>query len=582
MSSITIDKENFRVCPQTSFRVHKPTEPLIIINAVMAILTLSTGGIAALLMGLHKSPGQAWTLLKSTTAYYRVVNIHGFNMLIFWVIWFEVALMYFVPTVLLNSPLFSTKMGWGAFATMLIGTLGLEYILIFGSPKNIVMFTAYHPLTAEPAFYMFYLIYAVGVLLAGANFFLTVYQAKKTGTYPHKSLPLVVYGVFVAVVIAVQAILNGAIVLSIGWLYSLGVLKHPVDADLWKQVFWGFGHSAQYINITATAAVWYTLIAISTGAKPLNEKFSRLAFLLYLVFTVPVATHHLIVDPAYSMPFKIINATILALGLAVPSLIHAFVIPGALEKQVRLQNPDDEEVTDSLFGWMRKLPWNEHPAIPAIIWSVFLFGVGGIIGSIQGTYQLNMITHNTLRINAHFHLTVVAGTTIAFMAIAYYVIELIPRRKILFGRLKSIQIHLYAIGLLLLSGGMFIAGVQGAPRRTATYQNYASNGFKLPAWNFGLWMLSVGAVFAVTAGVIFVVLIVGSLFFGEKLPKEGDWSSAIPGGDPEVLEEEHGDGLEAPGTLGLGVLFMILFAVFYIVTFLVLSQGWDIGRLTYP
>ncbi|MHA2502142.1 MAG: cbb3-type cytochrome c oxidase subunit I [Candidatus Kariarchaeaceae archaeon] len=576
-----LNKEEFRVCPETTFRVYKPAQMLMIVNAVVAVLCLTVGGITALLMGLHKSPDQVWSLLENSQQYYRVVHAHGFNMLIFWVVWFEIAAGYFVSTVILNSPMYSVKMGWLQVGMMLTGTLGLEYLMFFGEFKNIVMFTAYHPLTAQPAFYFFYIVYALGVLVGGLNFFMTVYHAKKNKTYPHESLPLVVYGVFVAFVIAVQALLNGAIVLIMAWLFSLGVIPEPVDADLWKQVFWGFGHTAQYINISATAAVWYTLIAISTGAKPLNEKFSRTAFLFYLIFTVPVATHHLIVDPAYSMPFKIINATILALGLAVPSMIHAFVIPGALEKQIREQHKDDETVTDTTLGWMRKMPWNE-PAIPAIIWSVFLFGIGGIMGSIQGTYQLNMITHNTLRINAHFHLTVVAGTTVAFMGLAYYFIELIPRRKIFFGKLKAIQIHLYAIGLLLLSLGMFIAGVLGAPRRTATYQNYATAGFELPAWDFGLYLLSFGAIVAVLGGGLFVFLIVTSLFFGEKLPEEGDWSTPTPGAELESEETEHSEGLEAPGTFGLGVLFMILFALFYLVTFIILSQGWDVGRITYP
>ncbi|MDH5404598.1 MAG: cbb3-type cytochrome c oxidase subunit I, partial [Candidatus Heimdallarchaeota archaeon] len=336
-------------------------------------------------------------------------------------------------------------------------------------------------------------------------------------------------------------------------------------------------HTAQYINISATAAVWYALIAVSTGAKPLNEKYSRFAFFSYLVFTVPVATHHLIVDPAYSMVYKMTNATVLALGLAVPSIIHAFVIPGALEKQVRLKHKDDEEVSGSLYGWMKKLDWDQ-PAIPAIIWSVALFGIGGILGSIQGTYQLNMITHNTLRIVAHFHLTVVAGTTVAFMGLAYYFIELIPRRKIMFGWMKKYQLHIYSLGLLILTTGMFIAGVQGYPRRTATTSSYEGNGIDLPGWDIGLWILGFGAILAVFGGILFVVNIVFSLFFGEKLEKEGDWNSPIPG-QYEIEEHENGTKLEAPSTFTFGIFYVAIFMLFYIVTFLILSGGWDVGRL---
>lgn len=567
-------KEEFRVCPVTNFRVHRDAQLLMTVNAVTAIVFLLIGGTMAILMGLHKTPGQVWSFVANRD-YYLIVSLHGLNMLIFWIIFFEMAAVIFVATIFLNAKLYSMKLGWTSYGLMIVGALMLDLVVWLDHPNSTVMFTAYMPFKAHPLFYLGYILFAVGVLLQGINFFLTVYHAKKSGAYPHDSLPLVVYGVAVAVIIAVQAIISGAIVMVLGLLYSLDWIA-ATDADLWKQLFWGFGHTAQYINISATAAIWYTLIAVSTGAKPLSEKYSRLAFFFYIVFTVPVATHHLIVDPAYSVTFKIINSTLMALGLAIPSMMHAFVIPGALEKQMRVTHKDDPEVTESLYGWMKKLPWDQ-PAIPAIIWSILLFGVGGILGSIQGTYQLNMLTHNTLRINGHFHLTVVAGTTIAFMALAYYFLELVPGRKIIFGKLKTYQIHLFAIGLLLLSLGMFIAGVQGAPRRTATHTFYGEN-FTLPAWDSGLWILAIGAIIACTAGAIFITLMVFSLFFGEKLDLEGDWSTEIP--KEAEQEKAHGHtGLEAPGTLSLGVLFMIVFAVFYVTTFLILGLGWKIGRI---
>ncbi len=573
-AAIEFTKDEFRVCPETSFRVFKPAEPLMIVNAVAAILTLAIGGTAALLMGLHKLPIDWSPLGTNSELYYRIVSIHGVNMLILWIVFFEVAAMIFVSTAILNMRLASVPLGWVSFGLMLVGALMLEYALFLDPADQIVMFTAYFPLKASPAFYLGYILFAVGVLLASGVFFWTIYLAKKT-LYADRSLPLTVYGVFIAVVIAVQAILNGAIVMVLALLYSLGFLQPvDIDADFWKQVFWGFGHTAQYINISATAAIWYALIFITLGAKPLNEKYSRFAFLCYLIFTVPVATHHLIVDPAYSMPFKVINATILALGLAVPSLIHAFVIPGAMEKKMRAEGKAGE----GLFGWIKNLPWNE-PGIGALFWSIFLFGFGGMLGSIQGTYQLNLITHNTLRINAHFHLTVVAATTVAFMGLSYYFMELIPRRKLVSKRLAALQPHLYGIGLAILSTGMFMAGVLGAPRRTATFEFY--DPALVASWTPGLWLLGIGAVIAVLAGALYVFLMVFSLFFGKKLPKEGDFNSPIPGLEGTTKEAEPHDSskrLEAPSIVFIGLAFMVIFAVFYITTFLILAlKGWYIG-----
>ena len=50
--------------------------------------------------------------------------------------------------------------------------------------------------------------------------------------------------------------------------------------------------------------------------------------------------------------------------------------------------------------------------------SLVMFGfLGGISGVVLGTEQINLIMHNTLYVPGHFHGTVVAGTTLAFMAI---------------------------------------------------------------------------------------------------------------------------------------------------------------------
>ena len=568
--TVTYDKQEFRVCPITTFRVHRKAEPVMIVNAVVAILAMALGGIAALLMGLHKFPGQLFSLITEAQ-YYQVVTIHGINMLILWIVWFEIAAAYFVSTAILNSRLFSVPLAWVSTGLMLLGTLLLEFSIFF-EPASWIMFTAYMPMVASPIFYLGYIFFAVGALVGGLVFVLTIIHAQKSGTYPHKALPLSVYGVFVAIVIAVQAILNGAIVMIIALLASLNIIDAAtIDADLWKQMFWGFGHTAQYINISATAAVWYALIFLTVGAKPLSEKYSRLAFFLYLIFTVPVATHHLIVDPAYSLAFKMINATLLAFGLAIPSLIHAFVIPGAMEKKLR----EEGKSKDSLFGWIRALPWTK-PGTGHLFWSILLFGVGGVLGAIQGTYQLNMIIHNTLRINAHFHLTVVAGTTMAFMGLAYYFMELIPRRKVFWPKLTALQPHIYGVGLALLSAGLFIAGVLGAPRRTATYDFYIASGLTLPGWDIGLWILGIGAIIAVAGGTIFVLQMVLSLFFGKKLPAEGDWSSPIPSTPVEASNGKH-TKLDAPGTLAIGIGYLIIFMVWNIVTFLILSLKWPIG-----
>ena len=69
---------------------------------------------------------------------------------------------------------------------------------------------------------------------------------------------------------------------------------------MYRTIWWGFGHSSQQINVAAHVAVWYAIAAIVFGAKPMSEKVSRTAFLLYILFLQLASAHHLLSDPGLS------------------------------------------------------------------------------------------------------------------------------------------------------------------------------------------------------------------------------------------------------------------------------------------
>jgi hypothetical protein len=58
--------------------------------------------------------------------YYRLLGVHGMNMLIFFIIYFEMAVLWFACTVLLNARPAAPRFGWVNFGTMLAGTLMVQ------------------------------------------------------------------------------------------------------------------------------------------------------------------------------------------------------------------------------------------------------------------------------------------------------------------------------------------------------------------------------------------------------------------------------------------------------------------------
>src|SRR3970282_543754 len=89
-------KDDYRDCPVTTLKVDMHAERLIIANAVMAVVTLTLGGIAALLIALTR--WQAVHLLDATW-FYRLLTLHGIDMLVAWMVFFEMAGLHFGSTV---------------------------------------------------------------------------------------------------------------------------------------------------------------------------------------------------------------------------------------------------------------------------------------------------------------------------------------------------------------------------------------------------------------------------------------------------------------------------------------------------
>ena len=218
--------------------------------------------------------------LLDAEMFYLVLTAHGADVLLFWILFFEVAILYFASAVLLNCRLAVPKIAWLAFVLMVVGAVVANVAVLQG--ESSVMFTSYVPMRAEPHFYLGLILFAVGALIAVFVFFATLVIAKAEKTY-EGSVPLVTFGAVTAAIIAVFTIASGAIILVPTWLWSMDLIAN-VDPLLYKIIWWGMGHSSQQVNVAAHVAVWYCIAAMVLGAKPLSEKVSRTAFLMYILF----------------------------------------------------------------------------------------------------------------------------------------------------------------------------------------------------------------------------------------------------------------------------------------------------------
>src|SRR5690606_10052832 len=120
-----------------------------------------------------------------------------------------------------------------------------------------------------------------GALVVTGLFFASLVVAKRDKTY-EGSIPLVTFGALTAAVISVITLLHGAAIYVPTLFWAMG--KGTVDPQIYRMVFWALGHCSQQINVAAQVAVWYLLGGLTVGAVVLNEKVSRMAFVLYVLF----------------------------------------------------------------------------------------------------------------------------------------------------------------------------------------------------------------------------------------------------------------------------------------------------------
>jgi len=254
------------------------------------------------------------------------------------------------------------------------------------------------------------------------------------------------------------------------------------------------------------------------------------------------------------------------------SMVHGMTVPGSIEAAQRAKG-----YTNGLFEWLRKAPWG-NPAFAGMFLSLVMFGfLGGISGVVMGTEQINLIMHNTLYVPGHFHATVVAGTTLAFMAVTYLLVPMIFRRELILKKVAMLQPYFFGIGVAGISLFMMGAGTLGVARRHWDI-TFAASGlqFDYPAAAFLMLGLNgMSAVLAALGGLMYVVVVVGSILFGRKLTDEAPANAQAP---VAAAVGHYGSAgtLAIPGTAVLVAVFFTAFVLYYFVNWKYLAEVWPL------
>ena len=403
---------------------------------------------------LVRSPLHQWI---APELYYRAVTAHGTTFAYVFPTLTAMGFGYAVCAVSLGRPMRGLSLAWVSFALVIAGAAMALATVATG--KANVLYTFYPPLLGSPYYYLGILVAVVG---SWVWIGLMVWHVRRWKIdHPGLPVPLAMFAT------AVGALLWGWTSLGVGAEIAFLILPNAlgwtptIDPGLARVLFSWTLHAIVYFWLIPAYIAFYVLLPQAAGGRLYSDKMGRIAFLLLLIFSMPIGLHHLFVDPQIGAGFKFLH-TVFTGMVVVPTLLTIFTICASLEIAGRLRGGRGP------FGWIAALPW-DRPFVLASGFSMVMLGLGGASGIINMSYVLNSTVHNTQWVTGHFHLIYGGAVVIMYFAIAY---ELWPRltgRPLAAPKLVRLQLWTWSVGMILVTLPWHLVGVMGQPRRMAYY-----------------------------------------------------------------------------------------------------------------
>jgi cytochrome c oxidase subunit 1 len=507
--------------------------------------------VLALLLGewqmFVRSPLAQW--VNNPEHYYRSVTAHGTVMAYVMPTLVAMGFGYAICELALKQALIGLRWAWVGFWLVIVGTVMAAATIAAGHAS--VLYTFYPPMIASPFYYLGVVLVVVGSWIWVALMGINLHAWKRA--HPGATVPLAMFGNVAGAYLWAWTSLGAAIeVLVLILPASLG-LTDTINAGLARVFFSWTLHAIVYFWLMPAYIAFYTIVPRAIGSRLYSDTMGRVAFALFLVFSMPIGIHHLFADPQVGAGFKFVHAAMTAM-VSVPTFLTVFTIVASVEIVARLRGGQ------GAVGWVRALPW-DNPMMLVLAFSFILLGFGGAGGLINMSYQLDETVHNTQWITGHFHLIFGGAIVIMYMAVAYDLWPELTGGGPLSATLMKWQLWLWFVGMLVLTLPWHLVGLLGMPRRMA-YYDYSDPALAPQAWT--VIASTLGGALLVISGVLFVVVLARGHARG----------APAAAARPYTFSRAVHEGVRTPAVLnGLGLWVAMMIAL------TVVNYGWPIAQL---
>ena len=402
-----------------------------------------------------RSPLHTW--ISDPEWYYRSVTAHGTIMGYVFPTLIAMGFGYAISESSLGQPLIGKRWAWTGFGLVLIGAVMAVTPVTLGRAS--VLYTFYPPLIGDPFYYIGVVLVVVGSWIWVALMSINLRVWKRAN--PGKPVPLPMFANVAGSYLWAWTAVGAALELLLQLIPVALGLTSMINVGLARVFFSWTLHAIVYFWLIPTYIAYYTILPRAIGGKIYSDMMMRIAFVSFLVVSMPIGIHHTFADPQVGAGFKFVHSTFTGL-VAIPTLITVFTICASVEIAGRLRGGR------GLFGWLAALPWN-NPVMLAAAFSFVMLGFGGAGGLINMNYQLNASVHNTQWITGHFHLIYGGAIVIMYFVIAYDIWPHLTGRALTDLGLMRTQLWLWFIGMIITTFPWHWAGILGMPRRMAYF-----------------------------------------------------------------------------------------------------------------
>ncbi len=429
----------------------------------LAVFSLALAGIFALLLAVSRIPGVEKMALWPLDFFNKGLVIHVVFSFVVWFLSVFGAILS-IATVRLGG-------SSGPLEKVLLVIAYLSTILLFVPSfmnRGEATLNNYIPAITDPIYYsgLVTLGGSLGVMALRLlfNFFSSKLQ------WPE----LFCFGAIVAAFLYLLA-------LTVFIVAGVSLVGEEFSYEFNEALFWGGGHTLQYLNLSLLFVALGTLFSLGIGTS--LSVYRRPIKASYILLSATATTGLFITflfAPSHDLYWSLF--TNLQYGMAIPSLLFGFPLVYAIISARKTHG---------------QLPWHK-PVFLCLALSIIVFTVGCLLGI--------FVDGADTRTPAHYH-GVIAGINLSFMGLFYGLFLPLMGRDLKPSRAVNSQVWMFGGGQLLASLGLFMAGGYGTPRKIAgSAQNLSDIGAII-----GMYLNGIGALIAISGGVMFIWMIAHAL-----------------------------------------------------------------------